>query len=82
MDSRETVSRPFTQAWGIDARRYRSELRARKAWLQITTTTESLANIAMATAFADQAHMTREVSRLSGLTPAALLAERRRAHSS
>jgi AraC-like DNA-binding protein len=69
--ARETVSRAFTRAWGIDARRYRSELRARKAWLRITTTSESLASIALATAFADQAHMTRSVRELTGRSPGA-----------
>jgi AraC-like DNA-binding protein len=69
--ARETVSRAFSQAWGIDARRYRSELRARAAWLQITTTTHSLASIAQATSFADQAHMTRSVRALTGRSPGA-----------
>jgi AraC-like DNA-binding protein len=67
--ARETVSRAFSQAWGVDARRYRSELRARAAWLQITTTTASLATIAHATSFADQAHMTRSVRALTGRSP-------------
>jgi len=65
------VSRAFRQAWGVDARRYRCELRARNAWLQITTTTHSLASIAMATAFADQAHMTHGVRALTGRSPGA-----------
>lgn len=69
--ARETVSRAFSLAWGVDARRYRSELRARAAWLQITTTTASLASIAHATAFADQAHMTRSVRALTGRSPGA-----------
>jgi len=69
--ARETVSRAFRQAWGVDARRYRCELRARNAWLQITTTTHSLASIAMATAFADQAHMTHGVRALTGRSPGA-----------
>jgi AraC-like DNA-binding protein len=69
--ARETVSRAFSQAWGVDARRYRSELRARAAWLQITTTTNSLASIAHSTSFADQAHMTRSVRALTGRSPGA-----------
>jgi AraC-like DNA-binding protein len=36
----------------------------------------SLASLASAAGYADQAHLTREVRALSGLTPAALLAER------
>jgi AraC-like DNA-binding protein len=43
---------------------------------------DGLAGAAAAAGYSDQAHMTREVSRLSGLTPAALLAERRRVHRS
>ena len=43
---------------------------------------DGLARAAATAGYADQAHMTREVGRLSGLTPAALLAERRRAHGS
>ena len=35
-----------------------------------------LARAAAVAGYADQAHMTREVRRLSGLSPAALLAER------
>lgn len=42
---------------------------------------DGLAAAAVTAGYSDQAHMTREVSRLSGLTPAALLAERRRVHS-
>jgi AraC-like DNA-binding protein len=40
---------------------------------------DSLAMAAATAGYSDQAHMTREVVRLSGLTPVALLAERRRA---
>ena len=38
----------------------------------------SLAALAVRAGYADQAHLTREVRALSGLTPAALLAERHR----
>jgi AraC-like DNA-binding protein len=40
---------------------------------------DGLAAAAATAGYSDQAHMTREVVRLSGLTPMALLAERRRA---
>jgi AraC-like DNA-binding protein len=43
---------------------------------------DGLARAAATAGYSDQAHMTREVSRLSGLTPAALLAERRRVDGS
>lgn len=39
-----------------------------------------LADAAVAAGYADQSHLSREVSRLCGLTPAALRVERRRAH--
>ena len=68
--ARETVARAFRSAYGVDARRFRAELAARAAWLQITTTKTSLAEIALATAFADQAHMTRSVRAHTGLPPA------------
>ena len=41
---------------------------------------EGLASAAAAAGYSDQAHMTREVRRLSGWTPAALLADRSRVH--
>ena len=69
--ARETVSRGFTAAYGVSARRFRAELKARDAWLRIVRTRDRLAEIAIATGFADQAHMTRGVRALTGATPAA-----------
>ena len=68
--ARETVSRAFAAAFGVPARRFRAELRARAAWLQIVRTGDRLAEIAAATGFADQAHMTRDVRALTGASPA------------
>lgn len=68
--ARETASRAFTAAFGVPARQFRSELRARAAWLQVVRTRDSLAAIAVATGFADQAHMTRHVRALTGASPA------------
>jgi len=68
--ARETASRAFTAAFGVPARQFRAELRARAAWLQIVRTRDGLAAIAATTGFADQAHMTRDVRALTGASPA------------
>jgi AraC-like DNA-binding protein len=69
--ARETVSRAFSAAFGVSARQFRAEVRARDAWLRIVRTRDGLAQIAAAAGFADQAHMTRSVSALTGASPAA-----------
>jgi AraC-like DNA-binding protein len=68
--ARETVSRGFTAAYGIAPSVLRAELRARSAWLRITRSSECLCRIAVETGFADQAHMTRWVHRITGAPPA------------
>lgn len=68
--ARETVSRGFTAAYGIAPSLLRAELRARSAWLRITKGSEPLSRIAAETGFADQAHMTRWIRRITGATPA------------
>ena len=69
--ARETVSRGFTAAYGIAPVVFRAELRARAAWLRITRCSDDLCAIAADTGFADQAHMTRWVHRITGAPPAA-----------
>lgn len=69
--ARETVARGFSAAFGVSARQFRAELRARDAWLAIVRTRDSLAAIAAETGFADQAHMTRSVRALTGASPSA-----------
>jgi AraC-like DNA-binding protein len=69
--ARETASRAFSTAFGVSARQFRAELRARAAWLGIVRSRDSLARIAATTGFADQAHMTRSVRALTGGSPAA-----------
>jgi AraC-like DNA-binding protein len=69
--ARETVSRAFASAYGVSPRRFRRELRARAACLQLARSGEGLAAIAAATGYADQAHMTRDVRRLVGMSPVA-----------
>jgi len=68
--ARETVCRGFATAYGTTPSVFRAELRARSAWLRITRTPDSLCSIAADTGFADQAHMTRWVRRITGTTPA------------
>jgi AraC-like DNA-binding protein len=69
--SRETVSRGFAAAYGIAPSVLRAELRARWAWLRITRGSDCLCRIAAETGFADQAHMTRWIHRITGAPPAA-----------
>ena len=69
--SREAVSRQFCSIYGVPPAQYRLEAMARRAWREVITGTASLAEIACAVGFADQAHMTRAVARLTGATPGA-----------
>jgi AraC-like DNA-binding protein len=68
--ARETVSRGFAAAYGISPSLLRAELRARSAWLRITRGSEPLSRVAVDTGFADQAHMTRWIHRITGAPPA------------
>lgn len=68
--ARETVSRGFAAAYGIAPSVLRAEMRARTAWLRITRGSDCLSRIAADTGFADQAHMTRWVHRMTGAPPA------------
>lgn len=67
--ARETVSRGFAAAFGIAPSALRAELRARSAWLRITRGSDRLCRIAADTGFADQAHMTRWIHRVTGAPP-------------
>lgn len=69
--ARETISRGFTKAYGIAPEVFRAELRTKAAWFRITRESERLGTIATETGFADQAHMSRWVHRLTGLSPLA-----------
>jgi AraC-like DNA-binding protein len=68
--ARETVSRGFAAAYGIVPSVLRAELRARTAWLRVTRGSDCLCSIAADTGFADQAHMTRWIHRITGAPPA------------
>lgn len=65
----ETVSRGFRQAYGTTPRRYLAEARTRRAWFALSAGTQSLAEIAFDLGFADQSHMTRSLTRMTGLSP-------------
>lgn len=67
--SREHLSRLFRETYGMPASTYRAESQARRAWYGIVGSNDSLAMLAADTGFADQAHMTRAVVRLTGRTP-------------
>ena len=69
--ARETVSRGFFAAYEVTPSVLRAELRARSAWLRITRSPDGLCDIAADTGFADQAHMTRWIHRITGAPPAA-----------
>jgi AraC-like DNA-binding protein len=64
-----TVSRGFAQIFGTTAARYRAEARTRLAWQALGTTEEPLVNLAFDLGFADQAHMTRSLTQLTGMSP-------------
>jgi AraC-like DNA-binding protein len=65
----ETVSRGFRHAYGTTPRRYLAEARTRRAWIAVSAGTRSLADIALDLGFADQAHMTRSLTGMTGLPP-------------
>lgn len=67
-----TVSRGFRQAFGVSPRTYRAEQRALKASRALLGRDDPLAELAAELGFVDQAHMTRAVAALTGLTPGCL----------
>lgn len=66
-----TVSRGFWRAYGVTPCGYRADLRALRAWRTIEATPAGLSDVAAEHGFADQAHMTREVKRITGAPPGA-----------
>lgn len=67
--SPESVSRGFARVFGVSPHRYRAEARARRAIVECANPAPPLAAVAAKLGFSDQAHMTRAVRALSGLTP-------------
>lgn len=67
--SREHVSRSFEKLYGVAPATYRADCQTKRAWRMIVAGDDSLAGIAVETGYADQAHMTRAVTRLTGMSP-------------
>lgn len=65
------VSRGFAQVFGISPEAYRARVRARRAWKAIQMTEQPLVQVALLSGFCDQAHMTRSVKQVTGMTPKA-----------
>jgi AraC-like DNA-binding protein len=72
-----SVSRGFARAYGISPKRFRFELRTRRAIGALDGWQGSLAAIAAEYGFADQAHFTRATVALTGRTPSRLKAAAR-----
>jgi AraC-like DNA-binding protein len=68
----ETISRGFRQAFGTTPRRYRAEQRALRATHALQRRSDPPAALAAELGFADQAHMSRAVAALTGLSPGRL----------
>jgi transcriptional regulator GlxA family with amidase domain len=57
------------QVFGVSPEAFRARIRAQRALRSIQTTDAALSGIAAETGFADQAHMTRCLKQLTGMTP-------------
>ncbi|MEO8674916.1 MAG: AraC family transcriptional regulator [Casimicrobiaceae bacterium] len=66
-----TVSRGFRCVFGLSPARYRAEMRARRAFVALTAGMLPLAELALASGFADQAHLSRAIADLTGAPPSA-----------
>ncbi|HEY2070968.1 MAG TPA: AraC family transcriptional regulator [Rhizomicrobium sp.] len=67
--SPEALSRGLRRVYGVTPAALRCELRAYRAWTMLSRTRQPMAAIALDAGFADQSHMTRAVSRLTGRPP-------------
>jgi AraC-like DNA-binding protein len=65
----ESVSRGFQKAFGVSPKRFRAEARTRLALRLLLSSDAPLAQVAANCGFADQAHMTRALRALTGVTP-------------
>lgn len=68
---KEELSRGFKRLYGVSPKRYRAELRAYRAWRRLVETSQAASGIAVELGFADQPHMIRAVSALTGAPPSA-----------
>jgi AraC-like DNA-binding protein len=78
--SERQLLRRFEPAVGYGPKTFQRVARLQR-WLHLTRRepTMGTADLALAAGYADQPHLGREVTRLTGVSPVALLAERRRA---
>ena len=67
--SSRTVERHFTRITGRSPRQVRQIARAREAAARLRTG-EAIADVAYELGYSDQSHLTRDVKRLTGYTPA------------
>lgn len=70
-----SVSRGFAKAYGVSPKRFRFEARTLRAIRGLGHWRGSLASLAADLGFADQAHMSRAVASITGVTPARLQAK-------
>jgi AraC-like DNA-binding protein len=64
-----SVSRGFARAYGVSPKRFRLEVRTRRALAALASWRGSLADLAADQGFADQAHLARSVVALTGMPP-------------
>lgn len=67
-----TIGRGFYSCFGVTPKRFRLEIKARRAFAAIAQTATSLSKIAADCGFADQAHMSRAIMAYTGSTPSSL----------
>ncbi len=67
----ETVSRGFRRTFGLTPKRFRHEVKMRRALAGAIETGAPLAQVALDAGFADQAQMTRAIGALTGSSPGA-----------
>ena len=70
-----SASRGFRRCFGVSPKRFRREVRTRRALRAITSTQEPLAHIAADCGFSDQAHLSRACRELVGAPPGILRAK-------
>jgi AraC-like DNA-binding protein len=68
------MTRTFARAHFLSPVRYRKEARLQRALRSLAETVAPLAHIAQDAGYADQSHMTREMTQATGITPARLRA--------
>jgi AraC-like DNA-binding protein len=64
-----SVSRGFARAYGVSPKRFRLEVRTRRALAALPAWPGSLADLAADQGFADQAHLARSVVAMTGISP-------------